>query len=124
MARGTVTIEGLDRLRLRLHDVPADVADGARRAVRDGAEAVRDQVERTIRVDTGRARREVKVRHVGTGGLSADVGWFNPDMYYVKFLEHGTSSIAADPVLQTATEAERVRFAGRVSADVREALGI
>jgi len=121
-SRQTVTVDGLAELRRRLAEVPEEVADAAREAVDEGAEAIREEVERTVRVNTGRARNTIRVRHVGTTGLSADVGWFDPDLYYMRFNEFGTEKITADPVLTRAAEAERVRFPRRVGEEIRREL--
>lgn len=118
MARTTISIEGLNRLRLQLNRVPAHIREGARDAIEESAEAVRDQVRREIRVNTGNLRRSVRIRKIGAHGLSADVGWFSRDDYYVKFQEFGTSSITADPVLTRASAAETARFPRRVRRHV------
>jgi len=121
-SRQTVTIDGLQELRRRLREVPDEVKDGARDAINEGAEAIRRDVERNVRVDTGRAREAVRVFSGWAFGLAADVGWKDPDVYYMKFNEFGTESIAADPVLTRAAEEERHRFPGRVGDSVRREL--
>lgn len=120
--RVTVSVEGLERLRAKLSEVPPHIRDGAGKAVEDGAEAVRDQVRATVGVHSGRLKRTVKVREIGTAGLSSDVGWFGREEYYAKFVEFGTSSIRANPVLTTAAEEERTRFDRRVRDEVQEEL--
>lgn len=121
MARRTITIEGLEQLLAQLEEIPGEVTEGARRAVRDSAGAVRDETRDTVRVDTGRMRQGTEAR-VSETRLRADVGWFDPDLYYAKFQEFGTSEISANPALTRAAEAERGRLAGRVEAEVRREL--
>ena len=123
MARVTVSVEGLERLHRKLAQVPEHIREGAREAVDEAAEAVKDQVAATVGVHTGHLKRSVKVRHIGGTGLSADVGWFDANSYYAKFVEFGTSSITANPVLTAAGEQERTRFPRRVKAEVDTWLG-
>lgn len=119
MARTTITIHGMNRLRRDLARVPPAIRKGARDAVQEGAESVRDQIRAEIRVDTGRLKRDVDIK---ARGLNADVGWFRDEDYYAKFLEFGTEDITADPVVTRAGEVERTRFPDRVSDEVRRAL--
>lgn len=118
MARTHVTVVGLGRLRRRLADLDDEIHTGAANAVTEAAEAVRDEARDAVRVDTGALRRGLKA-FVDEGALSADVGWRDPDLYYAQYQEFGTSSISANPALTAAAEAERGRFPGRVTEDVR-----
>lgn len=122
MARTRVTVVGLGRLRRELGDLDDEIRDAALKAIEEGARAVQDEARDQIRVRTGAARAGLKVFE-RESDLFADVGWRDPDLYYVKFLEFGTSSITADPVLTRAAEAERRRFPGRVSDEVRREIG-
>jgi HK97 gp10 family phage protein len=122
VARTHVTVIGLGQLRRELGDLDDEIHAAALKAVEESARAVQSEARDQIRVRTGRARRELKVR-VRAADLFADVGWSDPDVYYVKFLEYGTSSITADPVLTRAAEAERRRFPGRVTQEVRREVG-
>lgn len=122
MARTSVTVIGLGRLRRRLEELDDEIRDGALKAVEESARAVQGEARDQIRVRTGAAREGLKVFE-RESALSADVGWRDPDLYYVKFLEFGTSSITADPVLTRAAEVERSRFPGRVSEEVRREIG-
>lgn len=122
MSRQTVRIEGLARLRRQMEEVMPAVHAGARAAVEESGDAVRVQVARTVRVRTGRLRRGIRVRDVGAHSMTVEVGWFGRDEYYAKFVEFGTSSITADPVLTRAAEEERTRFPQRVTREIRERL--
>lgn len=113
-----VTIIGLRDLQRRLGELDEEIHDGAARAVEEAAEAVRDEARDQVRVDTGAMRLGLKA-YVDDSDLSADVGWRDPDLYYAKFQEFGTSSITANPALTAAAEAERRRFPARVTARVR-----
>lgn len=122
MARTSVTVVGLGRLRRELRELDGEIRAGAMAAVKESARAVQSEGRDTIRVRTGAARAGLKV-YERPSALSADVGWRDPDLYYVKFLEFGTSSISADPVLTRAAEVERRRFPGRVTEEVRREIG-
>lgn len=122
MARTHVSVIGLGNLRRELRELDDEIQRGALRAVEESARAVQSEGRDTIRVRTGRARDKLKVR-VREADLSADVGWSDPDVYYVKFLEYGTSSITAIPVLTMAAENERRRFPDRVARHVRQEAG-
>lgn len=119
MARVRVTVEGWGRLKRRLNELPEDVRRGALDAVEEGARAVQSETRERVRVRTGALRNGVKVR-VNERWLRADVGWSDPELYYAKYQEFGTSKITANPALTTAGEAERRRFPGRVSEEVRK----
>lgn len=105
-----------------LKTLPARVTEGAQEAVEESGEAIREQVERTVRVDKGRLKERVRVRLVGSLGLNADVGWFDKDTYYAQYQEFGTSSISADPVLTRAGEEERAKFPKRVQQHIGDKL--
>lgn len=124
MARVTIRVDKreLGLLHRRLDRLTAQITEGAREAVSESADVVRDDVATHVRVDTGRLREQVRVREIGTKGLTADVGWFDHDTYYEQFNEFGTSSISADPVLTRAGEVERGKFPRRVQRHVNDRL--
>ncbi|MEV4672167.1 HK97-gp10 family putative phage morphogenesis protein [Actinomadura sp. NPDC049382] len=117
-----VTIEGLDELHRRLEEVGEQIREAAGKAIKDSAEAVRDDAREQVRVDTGRMKRGLKA-FVKKADLSAEVGWRDPDLYYAKFHEFGTTRIPANPALTAAAEAERSRLPDRITEDVRRAIG-
>src|SRR5690606_41370713 len=119
MARTHVSVIGLGNLRRELRELDDEIQRGALRAVEESARAVQSEGRDTIRVRTGRARDKLKVR-VRASGLSADVGWSDPGVCYVKFLEYGTGKMEAIPVLTLAAEEERMRVPGRVARAGRE----
>lgn len=120
MARITVRVDSreMKALHRQLDHVPAAVTEGAQEAVKESGEAVREQVERNVRVHTGRLKNRIRVRFVGSLGLTADVGWFDKDTYYAQFQEFGTSKITADPVLTRAGEEEKREFPKRLQKNV------
>ncbi|MEU9654193.1 HK97-gp10 family putative phage morphogenesis protein [Streptomyces sp. NPDC048110] len=123
MARGRahVTITGLARLRGRLEDLPDDIKRALARAVKESAEAVRDDVKRTVAVNTGNLQEKVDIRYQEEG-LVAQVGWHDQEDYYAVFVERGTRSQAAQPSLMPALERERGRYRARLTEEVRRVL--
>lgn len=117
-----VTIEGLPELRRRLDELGEQIRQGAEKAIKEAAEAVRDDAQQQVRVDTGALKRGLKT-YVRKAKLEADVGWRDPELYYAKFQEFGTTRISPNPALTAAAEAERRRLPGRVTEDVRRAIG-
>lgn len=117
-----VTIEGLAELRQRLDELGEQIRQGAEKAIEESAEAVRDDAQQQVRVDTGALKRGLKA-YVRKAKLEADVGWRDPELYYAKYQEFGTTRIPANPALTAAAEAERRRLPGRVTEDVRRAIG-
>lgn len=123
MARGRahVTITGLARLRGRLEDLPDDIKQALARAVKESAEAVRDDVKRTVAVNTGNLQEKVDIRYQ-EDGLVAQVGWHDQEDYYAVFVERGTRSQTAQPSLMPALERERGRYRARLTDEVRRVL--
>jgi HK97 gp10 family phage protein len=118
MARTTVEIDGLKRLGKELDELPEKLRAAFKDAARESAEAVKDETETTVAVDTGHLRTHVRVRF-DDGGLTPVIGWFDDDSYYAQFVEFGTESIEARPSLVPALEHERPRLPARVRAHVR-----
>jgi HK97 gp10 family phage protein len=124
MARVRVT--GIPRLKKRLEGLPGQIKDSLVEAVKESAEAVRDDVKRNVPVDTRggdshHLKDAVDIRF-REGGLVADVGWFGPENSYATYVEFGTRRRPAQPSLYPALERERGRFAARLTDEVRRAL--
>ena len=122
MARVIMRIDDRDvrRAQRRLLRVPDQIRDACKTAVRESSEAIRAQVRRTVGVFRGRLRERIRARRVGD--LTSDVGWFDRDTYYAKFVEFGTSKIRANPVLTRAGLEEEARFPRRVRDHIRRAI--
>uniref|UniRef100_A0AAU2A2M1 HK97 gp10 family phage protein n=1 Tax=Streptomyces sp. NBC_00093 TaxID=2975649 RepID=A0AAU2A2M1_9ACTN len=125
-SRAHVTITGLARLRGRLEDLPDEIKQALVKGVKESAEAVRDDVQRNVPVDTsGRDSHHLKdtvdIRY-REDGLVAEVGWFDQEDFYAAFVEYGTRSQPAQPSLHPALQRERGRYAARLTDEVRRAL--
>lgn len=123
MARSgmTVEIQGLARLRQQLEDVDEEILAAIKKAVEESAEAVKADTARDVPKDSGNLGRKVDVKYQDDG-FTATVGWHDPDDYYARYLEAGTRRRPARPSLGPALEAERARYRGRLTEEVRRAL--
>lgn len=126
MARSGVRVTGIARTKQRLQGLPDEIRDSVVEAVKDAAEAVRDDVKRNVPFDTRggdshHLKDAVDIRF-REGGLVADVGWFGPENSYATYVEFGTRRRPAQPSLYPALERERGRFEARLTEEVRRAL--
>lgn len=119
--RATVRISGMDRLRDRLEDLPEEIKQALVKAVKESAEAVRDDTKRNVRVGEGNLREKVDIKYE-EGGLVATVGWHEDPEYYAAFHERGTRRFPAQPALGPALERERTRYRARLTNEVRRHL--
>lgn len=117
----TISIDGMRELRRALEDLPDEVKAALRKAIKESAEAVRDEVKKTVPVATGNLRESVDIRYEDDG-LTAKVGWWKRDDYYARWVEFGTTSRPAQPSLGPATELERLHIVDRLREHVRRAI--
>jgi len=116
-----VEIQGGARLRARLEDMDDAIVQALKKAVKEAAEAVQSDTRRDVAKDTGNLARKVDIK-LTDDGLTANVGWHDPEDFYAHFLEAGTRRAPAQPALGPALEAERARYRGRLTEAVRRAL--
>lgn len=123
MARSgmTVEIQGLARLRGQLEDVDEEILAAIKKAVKESAEAVKSDTQRDVANNTGNLREKTDVQY-RDDGFTATVGWHDAEEYYARFLEVGTRRAPAQPALGPALEAERSRYRGRLTEEVRRVL--
>ncbi|MEU6952071.1 HK97-gp10 family putative phage morphogenesis protein [Streptomyces sp. NPDC045714] len=123
MARSGITVEiqGAARLRARLEDLDEAIVQALQKAVKEAAEAVQSDTRRDVAKDTGNLARKVDVK-LTDDGLTANVGWHDAEDFYAHFLEAGTRRAPAQPALGPALEAERARYRGRLTEEVRRVL--
>jgi HK97 gp10 family phage protein len=119
----TVRVTGIEALAKRLDELPEEIKEALRRAVKDGAESVKKDTQQAVRVDTGNLREKVDITY-SESGLTAQVGWTDADTArYAALHEHGTRKITANPALGPALEVERGRILTRITDEVRRATG-
>lgn len=99
-------------------DAVAAVAAGVRRTAEAAAELERSLVP----VRTGALRGGITVRYSETGA-SAQVGIWDPELYYALFVEWGTSTHPAHPFGTPAAEEASTRFVPNVVSEVRKRVG-
>lgn len=122
MARGKgFRVEGADQLRAQLARLPEEIRKAERDAIAESAAVVEADQKAAMRVDTGAARAGVETR-MASDGLSAEIGVFDPKLYYVVFQEFGTSEVPADPWAQPAAETERTKLTGRIERAIKARL--
>lgn len=120
--RVTVRITGIERLRVALEQLPDELKAELRKAVKEAAEAVRDDTRRNVPVGaTKKLRDEIDIRY-SDDDFVARVGWFDDHLYYARFVEYGTRRMPARPSLGPALEAERARYRARLSRALLEVL--
>lgn len=126
MARGGITAT-LDQASLRelgaaMDRAAAAAAEGVAAGLALTAEAAAS-VERTlVPVDTGGLRDGIKVKYSSTG-QSAQVGIWDPDLYYALFVEWGTTIRPAVPFATPAAEQAAAEFVRNVIREVRRKVG-
>ncbi|MFJ2701885.1 HK97-gp10 family putative phage morphogenesis protein [Streptomyces sp. NPDC087428] len=123
MARSgmTVEIQGLARLRQQLEDIDDEILQAIKKAVKESAEAVKADTARDVPKASGNLQRKIDAKYQNDG-FNATVGWHDPDDYYARYLEAGTRRRPARPSLGPALEAERHRYRGRLTEEVRRVL--
>ncbi|WP_405710102.1 HK97 gp10 family phage protein [Streptomyces xanthophaeus] len=117
----TRRILGADRLLADLEELDETIIAALKKAVREAAEAVRDDTRRDVPKATGHLHDHVDIRYEDDG-LTAEVGWLDDESYYATYLENGTRSRPARPSLGPALEAERGRYRARLTDEVRRVL--
>lgn len=113
-------MQGIEQLRDGLEELPDEIKAALRRAVREAAEAMRDDVQATVRKDTGNLHDSVAIRY-SDEDLRAEIGWRDRNDRYATYHEFGTSRIPARPALGPAAAAERQRIVGRIRELIRQA---
>jgi HK97 gp10 family phage protein len=121
-----VRIDGIARLRHRLAELEPKIIEALQKSVKESAEAVRDETARTVPVDYSERdnhhlKDTVAIRY-DDNGLAAEVGWFDAESYYARFVEHGTRRTPPQPSLGPALELERLHYKQRLTDEVKAAL--
>lgn len=124
--RAPITAE-LDARSLRQLGEAMDQAGAAAEAgvaagVRLTAEATAFVEQINVPVHTGALRDGIKIRH-SDSGQSAQVGIWDPTLYYALFVEWGTSIRPAVPFATPAAEKARATFSRNVITEVRRKVG-
>lgn len=123
MARSGMTVEilGVARLRQQLEDIDDEILEAIKKVVKESAEAVKSDTARDVAKNTGNLQEKVDAKYQNDG-FNATVGWHDAEDYYSRFLEAGTRRRPARPALGPALEAERHRYRGRLTEEVRRVM--
>lgn len=115
---GSVTVTGRAGVQASLDRVVTRVEAGLRDVVQESSEAVRDDIRQGVPFDQGGLYDGVEI-HYAPDGLSADIGFDDPDLYYADFVENGTSAQPAQPFMRPAAVNEERELPQRVTRAVQ-----
>lgn len=115
-----IDIDGLGSTLRRLSTLPGEITGAVVAEVADTAGAVEDQAVDLAPVDRGVLVEAIETRYQ-QGGKIAEVGVWDDDAYYSRFVHEGTSAIPADPFLKAAYETHVPGLPGRIATAVRRA---
>lgn len=118
---GRVQVYGTKRARQKLQARLKHIVDTSPEGVEEVAEAIRDRAEATAPIDDGHlaAGQEVRYSH---GGRRAEVGAFDPDLWYHRLVHEGTQRIKANPYLLRAAADIRKDAADRAADAMKKKL--
>lgn len=120
--RAAITAEldpaGLRELAAAMQRAAAETAAGVTAGIAITAEATVALEQQLVPVATGALREGIHARYGGEG-RSAQVGVWDPDLYYALFVEWGTSIRAAVPFATPAAERARHDYQPNVITEVR-----
>lgn len=99
-------LNGGKELQAALKELQSAVDTVGVEALTDWGSDVESEAKRDVPIDSGNLGSAIESK-VDTGRLKAEVGVWEADAYYATFIEHGTSSIEAQPFLLPAFERHR-----------------
>ncbi|WP_442765105.1 HK97-gp10 family putative phage morphogenesis protein [Sulfurospirillum cavolei] len=123
-------IKGLEQLISKLNNLPEKLEKKViRAAVRKGAILVRDKAREKAPVKTGTLKKSIKIRSnkVANGIISFKIGPTNDkkkgtDVFYGRFIEFGTSKMAAKPFMRPALDESETEVLNVVIDNVKSKL--
>lgn len=113
MAKVTMRLEGFESTRRALVAAPERVRVHASSAVASSTFAITQRARALVPRDSGRLFASIGSTRV-VSGLQGQVGITNREAYYWRFVEFGTSRMAAQPFFRPAAEQERNVFIQRM----------
>lgn len=126
MADFAVEITGLKELDRALQELAWPAARRAlRKGMRQGANVVRDEARAKAPVDSGLLKRQIRTRE--RSDLGGDMRYsveIPRSAYYGRFIEYGTSKMAAKPFLRPAAEAKTEAAVTAMRDALAEAIAI
>lgn len=131
-----MTISGTRSLRKKLARIPALVAQRGRDAMEKSADEIVAMMKRLVPVDQGDLRDSIKwtwgdapkgaaviaQSEVTAGNVRLTIYAGNAEAYYARWIEFGTSKMAAQPFFFPSYRALRARTKRRIATATRKAL--
>lgn len=123
-------IKGLEQLISKLNNLPEKLEKKViRAAVRKGAILVRNKAREKVPVKTGTLKKSIKIRsnRVANGIISFKIGPTNDkkkgtDVFYGRFIEFGTSKMAAKPFMRPALDESETEVLNVVIDNIKSKL--
>lgn len=102
----SVRIEGWEELERKLRQLGSTINEQEllENALMDGAEIMRDEIQATAPVRTGQLRDSIEISKRGREKYSVRIGPSGKG-FYGRYLEYGTSRLAARPFMRPAFDA-------------------
>lgn len=133
MADVSMQVFGLDELSKKLKEMPIKLAkNGLRAAVNAGAEVIRKDAVARVPVLTGRLKKAIYKKQIREQSNNVQQTFFvgarngkkyrkaNKDAYYWRFLEFGTSKMAAKPFLRPAFDTKKTQAVDAIAKKLKE----
>lgn len=121
MARRTVTLVGFEDALADIARAAEDVRRAAAEEIEELAHEMADDMRQNVPVASGDLQHGIDVQP-GGDEFTFYVGIFEKRLYYVQFVEYGTSLVPARPFMVPAAEVTARNAPQRVSDAIRTAL--
>ncbi|WP_330391310.1 HK97-gp10 family putative phage morphogenesis protein [Peptoclostridium litorale] len=120
-----IKLEGMDELLNRLEQLGKKGAQIENNALKKAGEIVKESIESRAPKRTGKLKESIKVSKIKTkeGQKIVEVGP-DGDGFYGKFLEFGTTKMAAQPFMGPGFEAVKDEAAEAIKEEIKKGLGL
>lgn len=122
-----IELTGVQEIIERLEKIGANVGKLENQALNNAAEPVLEDAKANVPVRTGKLKRGIKISSVKKKNgikyikVGADRG-DNSEVFYGKFIEFGTSKMAAHPFLEPAYEKNRENIKEIIAKTLKEGI--
>jgi HK97 gp10 family phage protein len=117
-----IQLEGMTELVRQLERLGAKAEQVKKDALQAGAEIIQKAASEKAPKDTGKLAKNIVISDINEDG-TVDIGP-DPDRFYGRFLEFGTSKMAARPFLQPAFEENKDQVQQKMAQVIRRGLGL
>lgn len=117
---------GVDELLKQLEQLGRKGSSIENKALKQAGEMMANEMEKEAPVDTGALRDSIEVSNIKTkkGRKRVEVGPSEETAWRAKFVELGTSKMAADPFMARTYEANKSRAQKIIIDELRKGLGL